>query len=126
MATFTKKGGESNDLNIPFEGIRQSVRSEKRSSRNETRKEKPRKPRRDDSKPFEKISIGPTAKKKKDKPKLDPQKISQGMNRFFINSGTKFGLTPESLNEFIKTKSKSKISKIQSIEIMKKFSFFET
>lgn len=57
------------------------------------------------------------------KKKSEPKITNPDQCRFYINSGTKFGLNEANLQQFIKAK--SKISKIGSIEVMKKFSFFE-
>jgi len=142
MSPLKQSGSGSHDLNIPFQEIpnlsriKKKFTESKNSQANSSHQPPKLESRRDNRKQVKqagdiKNKEQPNSKKKKQPSeinklaKLDPREINPGMCRFFINSGTKFGLTEETLNQFINQQTNSKISKIESIEIMKKFSFFE-
>lgn len=133
LEPISGKSKETDDMNIPFHGFTDQPTRSKKKTENErgkySRKKTITRSSIKDTTPGapsirKKSSTGQEPQKEK-KSKFDPHKTSPGKSRLFINSGTKFGLTAQNLNEFIKTETQSQVSSVGSIEIMKKFTFFE-
>lgn len=123
----SESAGAHADLNVDFSGMKKSdakkKRKETKDNSRQKRAEKPNEttPRK---KKTEKKAATVIENKNENKGTTAPP-VPEGKSRFFINSGSKYGMTPQNLRDYIETETGIRRDGITSIEIMKKFAFFE-